>query len=317
MASEPLPIPGFAVSVTSPANGARPRFSICTLVTRPGEYAEMVESFVSHGFTPADCEYLYIDNSESNRFDAFRGYNLFLSEARGDFIVLCHQDILLLEDGRAELEQRLCELTAHDPEWALCGNAGGVSFTRLAIRISDPRGGENQFFGPFPARVTALDENFIVSRRDANLALSHDLSGFHFYGADLCIVADFLGRSAWVIDFHLRHKGGGKMDASFYRQRKDVARKYQRAVRSRWIVMTCTYFFVSRSPIVSQLLTSRGRVIPVVTRYVRDFVRFLRSRRHRRPRGTEDALSQPGRARAERGNPVRVRAAGGGAVGRP
>ncbi len=101
----------------------------------------MVESFVSRGFTPDDCEYFYIDNSrighrppthavpgpaESNRFDAFRGYNLFLSEARGEFIVLCHQDILLLEDGRAELEQRLCELTAHDPEWALCGNAGGV-----------------------------------------------------------------------------------------------------------------------------------------------------------------------------------------------
>jgi hypothetical protein len=76
MAPEPLPIPDFVVSMTSPAEGARPRFSICTLVTRRGEYAETVASFVSHGFTPADCEYLYIDNSESNRFDAFRGYNL-------------------------------------------------------------------------------------------------------------------------------------------------------------------------------------------------------------------------------------------------
>lgn len=134
---EPLPIPDFAVSVTSQPHGARPRFSICTLVTRPSEYAEMVESFVGFGFTPADCEFLYLDNSESNRFDAYRGYNLFLSEARGDFIILCHQDILLLEDGRAELEQRLEELTAHDPTWALCGNAGGVSFARLALHISD------------------------------------------------------------------------------------------------------------------------------------------------------------------------------------
>jgi hypothetical protein len=271
-----LPIPDFVVSMPSEAGGVRPRFSICTLVTRPSEYAEMVESFVSHGFTPADCEYLYLDNSESNRFDAYRGYNLFLSEARGDYIVLCHQDILLLEDGRAELEQRLDELMAHDPGWALCGNAGGVSFARLAIHISD-RFADNQFYGRFPARATALDEDFIVIRREANLAVSHDLSGFNFYGADLCIVADFLGRSAWVIDFHLRHKGLFKTSASFYRERKDVARKYQRAFRSRWIVTTVTYFFASGSPVVSRLLTSRALIVPVVIRYLGDYYRALRS----------------------------------------
>jgi hypothetical protein len=276
LAPELVPIPDFVVCVPSRADHTRPRFSICTLVTRHGEYAEMVESFVSHGFTPADCEYLYLDNSESNGFDAFRGYNLFLSEAQGDFIILCHQDILLLEDGRAELEQRLCELTTHDPAWALCGNSGGVGFTRLAIRISD-RYGKNQFNGPFPARVTALDENFIVIRRDANLALSQDLSGFHFYGADLCVVADFLGRSAWVIDFHLRHNGIGNKDRSFYRQRTEVVRKYQRAFRSRWVVTPTSYFFLSGSTTVSRLLTSRALVIPVVTRRVADFLRGIRS----------------------------------------
>lgn len=275
MAAESAPVPGFAVSVTSSADTARPRFSICTLVTRHSEYAEMVESFVGHGFAPADCEYLYLDNGESNRFDAFRGYNLFLSEARGDFIILCHQDILLLEDGRAELEQRLDELTAHDPQWALCGNAGRVTFTREAVRISDPCG-ENRFSGPLPAPVTALDENFIVIRRDANLALSHDLSGFHFYGADLCIVADFLGRSAWVIDFHLRHKSSGKTGASFYRYRKEVARKYQRAFRSRWIVTSVTFFFVSGSPIASRLLTSHAVGIP---RYLVDFFSLIRRKK--------------------------------------
>jgi len=269
VAAESLRIPDFAVSVTSRTDGARPRFSICTLVTRHSEYAEMVESFVSHGFTPADCEYLYIDNSESNCFDAFRGCNLFLSEARGDFIVLCHQDLLLLEDGRVELEQRLSELTAHEPEWALCGNAGGVGLTRLAIRISD-RYEENRFWGPFPARVTALDENFIVVRRDANLALPQDLSSFYFYGADLCIVADLLGRSAWVIDFHLRHNGVGSAmatkaaRASFYNQR-DVVRKYQRAFRSRWIVSTYFHFFLSRSPIASRLLNARAVSLPALS----------------------------------------------------
>lgn len=278
MAAEFESIPDFAVAANSLTEGAaRPRFSICTLVTRPSEYAAMVDSFVSHGFTPADCEYLYLDNSqpghpppthaepgspESNRFDAFDGYNIFLSEARGDFIVLCHQDVLLLEEGRAELEQRLDDLTTYDPEWALCGNAGGVGFTRLAIRISDKHG-ENRCAGPFPVRVTGLDENFIVVRREVNLAVSHNLSGFNLYGSELCIVAEFLGRSAWVIDFHLRHNGkfdmsSGKTAETLYKQRKEIARKYQRVLRSRWVVSTVTCFFLSGSSNLSRLFNSRA-----------------------------------------------------------
>jgi hypothetical protein len=37
---------------------------------------------------------------------------------------------------------------------------------------------------------------------------------------------------------------------------------------------------------------------------------------HRRPRGKEGTLSQPGLMRAEHRNPVRVRAAAGGVAGR-
>ncbi|MBY0440526.1 MAG: hypothetical protein K2Q25_00030 [Mycobacteriaceae bacterium] len=273
MVTNPSPIPSFAVALSEPTAQARPRFSICTLVTRHNEYAEMVQSFVDHGFSPTDCEYFYIDNSESNQFDAFRGYNLFLTEARGDFIILCHQDILLLEDGRTELEQQLAELTNRDPEWALCGNAGGISFNHLAIRITD-RYGTDQARGHFPARTTALDENFIVIRRDANLAVSHDLDGFHLYGADLCIIADFLGRSAWVIDFHLLHKGIGQADANFYSVRKNVSRKYRRAFRSRWVITTVTYFFLSGSPALSRLLTWRALGIP---RHLADRVRGIRA----------------------------------------
>src|SRR5689334_3587146 len=100
-----------------------PRFSICTLVTNHGEYAEMVRSFRAGGFNGADCEYLYLDNSTGNTFDAFRGGNIFLREAAGDFIILCHQDLLLLEDNRTTLETRIRELDALDPRWAACGNA--------------------------------------------------------------------------------------------------------------------------------------------------------------------------------------------------
>jgi hypothetical protein len=219
------------------------RFSICTLVTNHDEYAEMVQSFRAGGFNGADCEYLYLDNSEGNAFDAFAGGNIFLREAAGDFIILCHQDVLLLNDDRNTLEARLAELEALHPDWGVCGNAGGTTSGKLAIRISDPHGAD-QATGSFPARAAALDENFIVARRDANLALSQDLSGFHLYGADLCILADVLGRSAWVIDFHLRHKSPGRADSSFFTAERAMVEKYRRAFRRRPVTTTCTRFKV-------------------------------------------------------------------------
>lgn len=217
------------------------RFSICTLVTNHCDYSEMVRSFQAGGFDQPDCEYLYVDNSEGNAFDAFEGGNAFLRDALGDFIILCHQDVTLLDDNRQTLEDRIAELDIIDDKWAVCGNAGGTAQGELVIRISDPHG-MDQKCGSFPARVTALDENFLVVRREANLVLSHDLSGFHLYGADLCILADVLGCSSWVIDFHLEHKSPGRADASFHTSESALWDKYRRAFRSRPITTTCTNF---------------------------------------------------------------------------
>ncbi|HEY0896855.1 MAG TPA: hypothetical protein VGE15_09920, partial [Sphingobacteriaceae bacterium] len=66
------------------------RYSVCTLVTRLSEYYEMVGSFIEAGFSKDQCEYLYIDNSSENTYDAFGGLNRFLQEAKGKYIILCH-----------------------------------------------------------------------------------------------------------------------------------------------------------------------------------------------------------------------------------
>ncbi|WP_341632044.1 hypothetical protein [Sphingomonas agri] len=210
-------------------------------MTDHDEYAEMVRSFQAGGFHGDDCEYLYLDNSHGNAFDAFQGGNIFLREAAGEIIILCHQDVLLLNDDRRTLETRLAELQALSPDWALCGNGGGTPSGELVIRVSDPHG-EDQSLGSFPTLATALDENFIVVRREANLALSHDLTGFHLYGADLCILADVLGWSAWVIDFHLRHKSAGQYSPAFFEAVTAVREKYRRAFRTRQVTTTCVEF---------------------------------------------------------------------------
>jgi hypothetical protein len=231
------------------------KFSICTLVTKSDQYNSLIVSFNSHGFSSEDCEYIYIDNTDGNKYDCFTGYNMLLSIAKGEYIILCHQDICLINDGRQQLEAVIEMLNSHDPRWAAFGNAGGLAPGHLALRISDPHG-ENLSVGTLPSRVCSLDENFIVVRRDANLAVSHDLSGFHLYGADLCVIADMLGRSVYVVDFHLRHLSGGVKDENFPKIRTAMIRKYSRALRSRVVKTPSTIMFLTANNWVARLVNS-------------------------------------------------------------
>ncbi len=220
---------------------APPAYTIATLVTEPAEYAAMRASFAAGGFTDDVCEFLVIDNTQTTsreQTDAYTGLNRALDEARAPFVILCHQDVRLIDDGRAALDARLAELDRDHPAWALAGNAGGSSPGNLAIRITDPHA-PNQAHGPFPARVRTLDENFIVVRKAARIGFSRDLSGFHFYGADICLAADLMGWHAYVIDFHLAHLSPGRKSESFERARADFRSKWSRALRPRWLQTTC------------------------------------------------------------------------------
>lgn len=222
-------------------DAAEPRFplpfSVCTLVTDWAQYAAMAASFAARGFGPETTEYLYIDNSRGNAFDAYAGLACMLGQAQGRWVVLCHQDVVLLVDDAASLQARLEELDRMAPGWALAGNAGGLPNGDTAIRISDPYG-EDTRRGSFPARAVALDENFIVVNRLAPVGLSADVGGFHLYGPDLCMQAELAGRSAWVIDFHLRHLSGGKVDQHFCDVQARWQAKYARLFGRRWRIRT-------------------------------------------------------------------------------
>jgi hypothetical protein len=232
--------PQDAVNASGLLSVERPRFSICSIVNRPAQYAEMVESFRSGGFTAAaGCEFLYLDNSTQNRHESYEGYNFFLQIARGEYIILCHQDVFLIEDGYDRLNEVIEELNSIDPDWALFGNSGGFWPGGKAIRIRDKVGYNQSRGGPFPQRCHSLDENFIVVRANANLALSRDIKGFHLYGTDLCLVAATLGLHSYVADFFLYHAGEARMDPTYYQIRLSMIRKYSRLSKIRMIRTPC------------------------------------------------------------------------------
>jgi hypothetical protein len=269
MSQDDSVFPAAATSAEAPATVGRLRYSICTIVTKPAEYRRMLEGFTTRGFAQPECEFLYVDNSSGNRLDAFAAYNLFLQVARGAFILLCHQDVELLTDGRERLDEVIAELQGRDPNWGLFGNAGGVRLGKLAIRISGPKFDNVTKNGPFPVACQTLDENFIVVRRDANLALPRDRSGFHFYGTELCLFAEMLGWTAYVVDFHLLHHGVGELDSTFHEQLNHVLEKYATVLRPRWITTPCTDLLLTSSRILNTLGNRRipHRLASIVAKF--------------------------------------------------
>ena len=224
-----------------------PRYSIGTLVTDMAQHHAMRASFAAANFDQSCCEFLFIDNADEAQADAYAGLNALLNAARGEIVILCHQDVRLI-DRLLVLERRLADLDRLDPTWAVAGNAGGIAPGKLAMRISDPHG-QNRAVGDLPARAQALDENLLIVKRSARIGFSHDLSGFHFYGADICLHAAQMGCSAYVIDFHLEHLSPGRKGLDFENAERAFRTKWSRAFRPRWVQTTCSLVRVSGAPL--------------------------------------------------------------------
>jgi hypothetical protein len=229
------------------------QYAICTLVTDWDEYGRMLDSFIEAGFTNDDCEFRYADNTNGNSFDAYRGINQFLQNTDAKYVIICHQDILLKFDKREQLDARIAELDKIDEYWGVAGNAGtnNLYLESMKITYADMVCVEK---GILPSKVRSLDENFLLIKKSANLALSGDLSGFHMYGTDICLIAECLGYKSYAIEFNLLHLSKGKVDASFYQISRKLQRKYSRFFRDRYIKTTITRFYLSSNSVLKLIM---------------------------------------------------------------
>ena len=231
------------VRFVQPNVGQDLTFSVCSLVRDEDRYNALLETFRSFGFTEANTEFLAADNRDENRFDGYSWQTRLLQECRGRYVIYCHEDLTLVDEGYDALVQRLDELTALDPAWLLAGVAGGAwrsgqaEERRLNMRISD-KFGADQRVGTLPGRVESLDECFMIMKREQPVVNSYDLSGFHYYGADLCLQSELLGGRAYAIDFHLHHHGEGAKGKSFRQARNAFRTKYEKIFPGR--ALHCT-----------------------------------------------------------------------------
>jgi hypothetical protein len=218
------------------------QFSICSIITDMEEYAIMKQSFEACGFTN-DCEYIIADNTDGNKFDAYVAINRFIRESTGKYLIIVHQDIRCI-DGKEVLVECLNTLSMNDSKWAVSGNAGSMGYNQLVYHINNA--GKIIKNANLPAKVISLDENFLVINKATSIAISSDLSGFHLYGTDICIIADILGYNSYVIPFMLKHLSYGNVK-ELDKHVNSFVYPYGSKIRSRFIQTTCTKFYLSNS----------------------------------------------------------------------
>jgi len=210
------------------------RYTIGTLVTNWDQYDEMQKSFLKAGFSQRDCQYLPLNNVGENNFDLYSGGNTILSQALGDYVILVHQDVRCAPDGIDKLNACIDGLEAVDRCWAVAGNAGEWDWQWL-VRITDPYGPDQTTAPYYPHRVNMLDGNFLIVKRNTNVGFSNNLTGFHYYGWDLCLNADIRGYFSYIIDFHITHNSKGTYDPNFENCKAAFISKWKDAFRSRTI----------------------------------------------------------------------------------
>lgn len=196
-------------------------YSICTIVNSYEKYNQMLESFSNSGFNRNNSEFIYVDNLTANKYDAYGSIRRFLKRSSGKYIIICHQDIVLVDDERV-LSARLKHLEDTDSRWAMATNAGVDEKGRQFFRYVHPSGLEIRK-GDFPHRIAAADEHFLLLKASSGISPSPGLSGFHLYGTDIAVQAGLAGQTAYAIDFNLVHFGLGTVDDRYF----DELRQFQ------------------------------------------------------------------------------------------
>lgn len=233
-------------------------FSMCTLVSNIDEYKILLDSAIKAGFNEQNTEFIYVDNSKQNKYDAYDGLNHCLNKARGKYIILVHQDVEFIFDDIEVLKNKINEIDKIDSTWAILGNSGyafndmNIQYTRITST-----GPSNISDGPFPSKISCPDENIMIVKNDLNLMFSKNIGHYHLYGADLSMQAQIQGYSTYVIDFHILHKSGGNPDKSFYDTKKRMIKQYQKAFRIKFFRTPCTPMFLSNNKILNFLMNKK------------------------------------------------------------
>jgi len=165
--------------------------SFVTCVSDLSQYRNYVVGSLLMSNTKRNYEIIPIIN-KGNKYSAAQALNLGINKARGEIVVLCHQDVVFYEDWIDMLYARIEEINKKGKGWGVLGTAGITTKDRTIGMVYNLKG-KPQWAATKRATVypvQTVDEHCMIIRRNSNLRFDEvKFNGFHFYGPDMCLTA--------------------------------------------------------------------------------------------------------------------------------
>ena len=160
------------------------------------------DQILSRNFLSSPCiqqirpEHLLLQRGHAS---AAFAYNDALERARSEIVIFAHQDMYFPQDWISSLESALSYLESHDPNWGVLGSFGVTARKDRYGHVYSSGLGVIGKPVDKPIPVQTLDEIVLIVRKSSHLRFDTALSGFHFYGSDLCLEASAKGMRNYVI----------------------------------------------------------------------------------------------------------------------
>jgi len=210
----------FGTGIYTGPSVSNPQFSVITCITNPKMWMENIVRPSRDYSNKVEFRPVFNMNKSTPITVC---YNRELREAKGKYLIFCHQDVLFCENW----VQRLSKLMASMPNnWGVVGVAGWNTEGPQKGGLLVPEGKWSNETG----EVQTVDECFIVVNRD--LTFDESLKEPHFYSVDTCLTALQKGKKNFAVDLPVRHKESGAHPdswiASYHRALDKIKAKWMK-----------------------------------------------------------------------------------------
>lgn len=201
----------------------RPRqvdFSIITPVYDLHNYTDFIDS-IKKQVGNHSYEIIAIPNFYNIFNSAYKALNTGADLASGKILIYCHDDIVVTPNWLNKIKEHLSVLESQNIKVGVVGPAGITHSEQSAYYLLNEAGVEfyklnNTILAHQPRyQVQTLDEMCLITYKSNNLRFDDiQLTGWHFYGANICFKAASKGLLNFSIDAYLHHKSDGSKNIS-------------------------------------------------------------------------------------------------------
>lgn len=203
--------------------------SFITCVNSIEQYRDFTVPSVIKNDTEKQFELIPVFNF-GNKYSAAQALNIGIDKARGELLILCHQDVTFLEKWIDNLYNIISKIEISNKKWGVLGTAGVAIYPGGKIDTAGVVYGTGNVKHWRPSnrsiilKVQTVDEHCMIIRKSNRFRFDEQFNGFHMYGGDLSISAITKGFTNYGIICPLIHETGKGTSLSSEAGKKDYNR---------------------------------------------------------------------------------------------